>query len=124
MELNGKCKEAFEEWLLGKYNFMNLYTHIDDDLVSYIDFIQENTLKDEIRNIFFYRLPESMKYGVLVDFFDSVGIRIDIGSGIVSDEFHFDIKTHRIEYVSDRLKTRPEARTKAIEKANEIFNNK
>ena len=97
MNLTGKCKESFEKWLckLPRYEY---YTN------EYILTLWDN-------------YSESMQYGVLVDFFDSVGISISIYSPSLGF-FETWVKGHCIyDGVS-----RPEARTKAIEKANEIFN--
>jgi hypothetical protein len=108
MELTGKCKEEFEKWYLGK--FIYLKHNIGKNLPS------PNR---------FYRTVESMQYGVYVDFFDSVFIYIHIDI----KEYGFDIDEviHECEVflnsnkVAENL-TRPEARTAAIEKANEIYN--
>jgi len=59
----------------------------------------------------FNELPNSLKYGVYVDYFDSVDK--EIAYEILNDEF---------EYYADKELTLEEARTKAIEKANEIRN--
>jgi hypothetical protein len=56
MKLTGKCKEDFEKWFL-----------TTPDSVKY------NPL-----HFFYEDLSEAMKYGVYVDFFDSVEIYIDI----------------------------------------------
>lgn len=97
MKLTGKSLEQFEKWYtslyfkLGKNNF----THIDC----------------------FWSQQDSMQYGVLIDFFDSVGIYINI----IGNVFH----SYQL-YVDSTLIThfdsRPQARTKAIETANEIYN--
>jgi len=58
MELTGKCKEDFEKWILKLWC-------VDVSLHDY--FIEE-----------FDREWESKKYGVYVDFFDSVGIEINV----------------------------------------------
>jgi hypothetical protein len=104
MELTGKCKEDFEKW----YN---------NPLVEHVG----------LRRLpqWFYTLTESMQYGVYVDFFDSVGI-------FCEDRRYTDInmawvvKYPNFKGMQDRFdgltKTRQEARSKAIEKANEIYN--
>ena len=63
--------------------------------------------------------PISMQYGVYVDFFDSVGIRISMNQ--FNKEYWFDIYPQAED--CECLKTRTEARIAAIEKANEIYNN-
>tara|TARA_R110000803_G_scaffold76454_2_gene141093 strand:+ start:1136 stop:1474 length:339 start_codon:yes stop_codon:yes gene_type:complete len=107
MKLTGKCKEEFEKW----YKNTNIW-------VNHLD-TQE-----------FLSLPQSLQYGVYVDFFDSVGIYISMmasHSHAVDSRFHgFDICVEGDGFCYDidmGYKTRPEARTKAIEKANEIYNN-
>tara|TARA_R110000764_G_scaffold52161_1_gene113595 strand:+ start:95 stop:487 length:393 start_codon:yes stop_codon:yes gene_type:complete len=100
MKLTGKCKEDFQEWRR-KQNY-------------------------DVDAPFFYELNYSMQYGVYVDFFDSVGIYIDISfyelnSGII--EFDYTIGALNVlDIYGDDFKRRPEARTAAIEKANEIYN--
>lgn len=60
------------------------------------------------------RLEDNQKFGVLVDWFDSVGIDIDeIYSGC---EFEIAYREQ------NNIGIRQEARAKAIEKANEIYN--
>ena len=97
--LTGKCKEDFEKW-----------------------FITSQLKGTKIDN--FYMQYFSMQYGVYVDFFDSVGIELYGGrwevethkgfSVLIFEEGHYDLV---------REETRHEARKKAIEKANEIYNN-
>ena len=99
MKLTGKCKKDFEKW----YNEVQKY------------------------NIgWFYRLQPEYQYGVYVDYFDSVGFIMEIQpicevkmSGLKTMGYRFyvngEVKGNVI------LNTRPEARTAAIEKANEIY---
>ena len=63
----------------------------------------------------FYHLPENMKWGVYVDFFDSVGIHI----GIRKTQWIIDYN-ECVECVCVET-TRPEAREKALEKAIQIY---
>ena len=90
--------------------------------------IKDKKLKDilmiiESQGYTFFDLPFEMQYGVLVDWFDSVGMQIYIKStpsktwSIYIDNFGHHILT---EYVI--AQTRQEARTEAIRKANEIYN--
>ena len=67
----------------------------------------------------FYSLKDSMQYGVLVDWFDSVGVVVDLYHGIWEDNFYVCVNKKQEEktYI-----TRPEARTKAIIQANKIYN--
>ncbi len=99
MNLTGKAKEQFEEWFLD------------------LDICQPEQ---------FWTWYDSMKYGVYVDWFDSVGdFEISIRT-TPDDEFSVYIDRSGTHLISEYLifKTRPEARTAAIEKANEIFNNR
>lgn len=76
----------------------------------------------------FDKLPDSMKWGVYVDFFDSAGIRIDIDVDAPEryeqgDWFDYYIYTKTSTYENERpFTTRPEARKAALEKAIEIYN--
>ena len=107
MELTGKCKEAFEKWYADNVEFTGEVLYLEE----------------------FYILPPSMQYGVYLDFFDSVGIGIVSNTFTISNEtsYNFDIY-HNGGYLSNRealkdvCKMRSEARTAAIEKANELFN--
>jgi hypothetical protein len=101
MELTGKCKIDFEKWLRPSIN-------------SDYRFGQALTANFEV-------LPPSMRYGVYVDFFDSVGIYIEI------DHYTYDAWTAEIfnpepSFQSIMRETRNESQTEAIEKANEIYN--
>jgi len=100
MELTGKAKEQFEEYFY--------------------------SLKDRYFNSveMFYKASDSMKWGVYVDFFDSVGVYIEVGKGFDIQNYHFVIDDTIIYHECDLYKydTRQEARTAAIEKANEIVN--
>ena len=66
----------------------------------------------------FYKLQSEHKYGVFENYFDSVGIRISINQH--DGTYWYDIQSPFFE--CDEMKTRPEARTAAIEKANELRN--
>jgi hypothetical protein len=108
MELTGKAKEQFEKWY-------------SDTVIS--------QHKDYYTDMDYF--TPSMRYGVYVDFFDSVGITITIdpnwdydvfgkGSGMITYQYYvyFEQETAKCE----EFKTRPEARTAAITKADEILN--
>jgi hypothetical protein len=102
MELTGKCKKEFKKW----QNDCNWF----EDLNIY----NENYTNIEI----FYTLTPSMQYGVLEDYFDSVGIRISINQH--DGTYWYDIQSPFFE--CDEVKTRLKARNAAIEKANELRN--
>jgi hypothetical protein len=98
MTLTGKCKEDFEEW------FYSL-DRLNDRYFNSIEM--------------FYRIPQSMRCGVYVDWFDSVGMTVLINTestecwwGTILEE----------GIMSPYFKTRHEALTSAIEKANKIHN--
>jgi hypothetical protein len=103
--LTGKAKEDFEKWLHkeNQIKFDNFYT------VYNIEFFKE--------------LPFSMQYGVIVDWFDSVGIEIHIKPIAVGYEFILKYEKKNVDWWVFE-KTRNEARIKAIEKACEIYNSK
>ena len=107
MELTGKCKEEFEKWFC-------LNDNVNEDY--YVDADNKFT---EFRCIHFTEFPQSMQYGVLVDFFDSVGIEINLLKSGLINYYKIDDISYSHSY---KLNSRPEARIKAIEKANEIRN--
>ncbi len=97
MTLTGKCKIDFNEWYKKK--------QYDRLILGWIE------------------LPPSMQWGVYVDFFDSRRILISTSALTLSETYIFDIGINRnVEYWGDNFKTMNEARTAAIEKANEIYN--
>lgn len=107
MKLTGKCKEDFEKW----YKENNYRNAKRDKTLNFIC-------------LSFWSKQDNQKYGVLVDFFDSVVIKIQIEP---FDSFIFDViiifEENDDVYVLDKgFKTRPKARTAAIKKANEIYN--
>ena len=78
---------------------------------------------------FIHQGKPSEQYGVYVDFFDSVGIFISIEMHFVGDPRYDSDAGYRFEVCIDEdsysaLKTRPEARSAAITKANELYNSK
>ena len=101
MKLTGKCKVDFEKWLLYCGVYGGYEYHLDEDLVSH-----------------FENLKTSMQYGVYVDFFDSVGIYIIISR----DSGWYDVDIAGEWTSTTTQDNRTEARTLAIEKANEIYN--
>lgn len=110
--LTGKCKIDFEKWLENHIIFCTV-----DDLLYW-----------------FYEQPSMMQYGVYLEFFDSVGIIIDIQPSMDYDNFTYigvdsfmvnviklmDAVLYDEEVVE--FKTRQEAREQAILKANKIYN--
>lgn len=103
MELNGKCKEAFDEWY--------------ENTLSVKEGIYRNA---KAMNC----LSASMAYGVYIDFFDSVGLNILL---TVEFDYGYIIAENRYEEIEEVKKwydERHEAQEAAILKANEIFNNR
>ena len=115
MKLTGQCKEDFEKCYEDKYGVLPE------------DFSNECT---------FYELDDNMQYGVYVDFFDSVGIHVSMVYSMTAntevnmkEEYRysiifFDKIDTSICSISFTESSRQEARAKAIEKANEIYNAK
>ena len=110
MKLTGKAKEDFENW----------FPLQDYDMELKTDYSPNSPV------LGFDELHDSMKYVDYVDFADSVGIVIEI---IIRKNNFGDI-THFRPFINyDRrlrdtkdFKTRPEARTAAVQKFNEIYN--
>ena len=109
MKLTDKCKVDFEKWFsIDLENETNL-------TAKQVEFCR----KDKID--MFYRLYNSMKYGVYVDFFDSVENKTKVRI-LPRVSRGFDCYFTELKECLQLHDTRPEARTKAIEKANEIYN--
>ena len=105
MELTGKCKEEFITYF--HHNFKSDCDVMTGEDTAFLCGVYHD----------FIKLPKPFKYGVYVDYFDSVGIFINI-IGNIFHSYEVFIDTNRVTH----CKTRPEARDKAIEKANEIRN--
>ena len=111
MKLTGKAKEDFEAWYL-KQEYC---------LASLESFEEEKITKH------FKAMALPFKYGVYVDWFDSVGIYVQV----CIEDYEPLMWQYLVEMLGDDdihdtdeggFKTRPEARTKAIECANNIYN--
>ena len=108
MELTGKCKEDFEKWYnesFGEYGS-------DDGKMPSL-----NGIPYECTG--FNNYSKSMQYGVFVDFFDTHIIRIGDYCIIQNEAIYYESNVNG--YLGG-WKTRHEARTEAIKKANEIYN--
>ncbi len=101
MKLTGKCKQDFEKWLCPRNLGITLFNNFISD---------------------FFEAPQSMQYGVLVDFFDGVGIRIYLGEIGTKYVHQFSLYDGDIILCDKTEETRQEAREKAIIKACEIYN--
>ena len=112
MILTGKCKVDFESFM---------FNWLDENVA----FDCESSKEEDLNH--FYKFPQSMQYGVYLDFFNSLGIRIVIDMDFeneVYDKFALYIEYKENSFCSYGMnfKTRQEARTAAIKKANEIYN--
>ncbi len=107
MILTDKCKEDFKEWF-----------YINDGIKKSMRQFSDLTLTA------FDSLPKPMQYGVYVDFFDSIGIFIDLEfMHHLNNTFMPSIMLKNGRYdCYDNCKTRQESREQAIIKANEIYN--
>ena len=113
MELTGKCKEDFEKWYFKNHCNSN---------IKY-----EEMMPHDESEIFgwYYNIHDSFKYGVYVDFFDSVGIYFDIEADKNKDDkIAFFVMQSIWKDSFKEFKTRDKARIYLIKKANEIYNNK
>jgi len=105
MRLTGKCKVDFEKWRISKKD-------------SYL------------KHCFFEELMPSMRYGVYLDFFDSVGMMIELQLHVNPTMQGGSFKCIRPAIFSDgrfhnvgaSFGTRERARAASIKKANEIYN--
>lgn len=107
--LEGKAKEEFDKWMTES---------IDHEYVYY----DELQVLDVWKN-----LTPSMQQGVLVDFFDSEGVIIEISSfPIENTMYRFQWDSSIIfgsnEVFIDHLETRHEARESGIKEAVKLFN--
>jgi len=101
--LKGQAREDFEKW----YN--NHIKTYEDTLISGTDIH------------YFNLLTPSMQHGVLVDWFDSVGIQIYYQCDETIIVFS---KGEPIDLPFRQFDTRHQARQKAIEQANTIYNDR
>lgn len=102
MKLTGNAKKDFEKWFNKAYNTNHVWC-------NYKLF----TLK-----------PLPMQFGVVVDWADSVEVYIEI---IIVDKCSYGIQIFKLEsatpvYSVSSWETRQEARDKAIERLNEMYN--
>ena len=106
MELTGKCKKSFTEWYLQVHK---------GNSPRLAEFVREAEMYN------WEKKHPSEKYGVLVDFFDSVDIYLN---AIAFERMRYfkAIVDGRME--KRKFKNRNDALTFAIKKANEIFNNR
>ena len=110
MILTGKCREGFEDW----YN-SNIGKKIN------------------VGHLSLYTLSENMVYSVIIEYFDSIGVYINIKRFFLGNEFkfwYFTINDENgiglINHVSTEnrvfINSRQEIIIQAIEKANDLIN--
>lgn len=118
--LTGRCKEEFEKWHEESNSYVEYYEENEDN--TGIPTYEGRYMHFQI----FTDFPLSMQIGVYEDFFDSVGIHISIANKPKDKGVFFggyiDEEDGRSP-LGSQFKSRPGARTAAIEKANEIYNN-
>ena len=114
MKLTGKSLEQFDKW------YMELrQVELDKSDLKVTDLFCPHVST-------FHHTLLSCQYGVLVDFFDSVGIEVNTLKISFDGMFHFEAYDEdKIGVpVTGKESTRPQSRAKAIERANEIYNNR
>lgn len=111
--LTGKCKEDFLNWILMKYHCQGNITGNNINLF----------LKKDVS---FFKAPFSMQYGVYVDFFDSVDFEVLACRSSIFEGYHSSVTIKHEAFKAaewvDNYSTRNEARQKAIETANKLYN--
>ena len=108
MKLTGKCKEDFEKWF-----------YINDGIKQSMAQFSDLTLYA------FLQLPQSMQYGVYVDFFDSVDIYITDAylDNLFKNRYYYEVAALDGETIIEaRSEVRIEVRIEAIKQANKIYN--
>jgi len=120
MKLIGQAKESFEAWLkLQEFEDMNV---IYNGKVFDVVYVNMKSIKR------FDKLPLSMQWGVMQDFADSVGYYMEIETYIIdgsSDARYYRVCIYGKVYEDfGQFNTRQEARTAAVEKFNELYNNR
>ena len=109
--MKGKAKELFEKW----YSASNAIAHLDN--------IAPSTYSMKA----FYSLHSSMQWGVIQDWADSVGSYVNVFLDPTSDpcRFAWEVFDDKGNFDScGGYETREEARSAAIEKLNQIINEK
>jgi len=106
MKLTGQAKALFEKWYL---------LLIRKERKDYDRFSDEQILRK------FYRLLPSQRWGVLQDFADSLEVELKV---FVDHRHGTYIAVVKHQNVEVDHPTRQEARTAAIEKLNQIINEK
>jgi len=112
MKLTGKCKIEFENWILN-----NKSNH---DSARMIKIFNQKDLF-----VSYLGIGETFLNALIIEFFDSVGIKILIDTLHFQNWFFYKIKNN-INIIEDIIvyNSRIKATNKAIIKANEIYNSK
>jgi len=105
MRLTGEAKEKFEKWYL-----------------KTIEIVEMESIDESFDINGFYDLPQSMQFGVLQDWADSMGYEINV-LRIHENDYDWSVWVDE-EAKIQTAKTRQEARNAAIDKLNEIVNEK
>ena len=128
MNLTGQCKEDFEEWFLlrKKYHYTaNYLLAMEGAKATMLD---STEMRIDLKLFICYE--PAMQWGVYQDFFDSVGYEIEVKRHsndkwvfkIYFEQGHYDFtlfKSHKFG-----INTRIKARTAAIERAKDLYNEK
>jgi len=104
MELVRKFKEDFEKW------YLNIY----------LDFSKESEQTKKMMLLIFYKKKFTERYGVYVDFGDSVDKRISVFPLIIRGVIIYEIFINESHYGD--YGTRHEAREQSIIKLQNIYN--
>ena len=110
MKLTGKAKGQFEKWIL-RDPLSDWFKYDDEICYAGLGLIE------------FHDLPNSMQWGVYQDWADSLGYELYVEK-ISPVEFDWCVDSLLRNIYDGRCKTRQEARTAAIEKLNELINEK
>jgi hypothetical protein len=119
MKLTGQTKIDFEKWLKKNYHY---------SIKRFIGGMDEFNF---IGDIHFNRLPEAMQWGVFQDFAESIGFDVYVEPCYdwvteSTEGYNYYVEQRTSEYVDSKgnRSTMQEARNAAIEKLNEIINEK
>lgn len=108
--LDGKCKQDFEDWFIEQNQYFMEYINVRNGV--------------KIFSPYFYSMPFAMKWGVYLEFFDSIG-DFYISIQVTSDNYfsvYIDKSGSHIMSEYMIYPGRQQAQTEAIKKAKEIFN--
>lgn len=115
MELKGKCKIDFEKWCMRSEYGCKMYNG------KYLSFDLDGN------DIYFNDLPDSMQFGIIQDFADSVGSKFHTSEALSGGGYHGSILIHNNTATSiigsiKPHKARTEARTEAVKQFVKYYN--